>query len=103
MSIDKIIRIIALIAAIVLAFVATGYNALILAVVGLVLGALAVDAENRMLFLVTVIALSVISASLGSIPVVGEHLTNILTNISAVINAAGVVVIVMIIKEKIMK
>jgi len=102
MGIDKIIRIVALLAAVVLAFVATGQNALILAVVGLVLGALAVEADHRKLFLIALIALNVVQASLSSIPVVGVYLTDILGNMSAVANAAGVVVIFMMIKDRIM-
>ncbi|MCF6299606.1 MAG: hypothetical protein L3J52_00550 [Proteobacteria bacterium] len=102
MGIDKIIRIVALLAAVALAFVSTGQNALILAVVGLVLGALAVEADHRKLFLIALIALNVVQASLSSIPVVGVYLTDILGNMSAVANAAGVVVIFMMIKDRIM-
>ena len=97
----KIIRLAALAVAIIAAFVAIPYIALILVVLGLALGFMGVPEERRLLFLVTAVALTSVAGALGPIPVVGEYLTAILTNISAAINAAAVAVIIMIIKDRI--
>lgn len=102
MDIVKIIRIVALAVAVVAAFVAIPYVALILAVLGLAIGFMGVPEDRRLMFLVMAVALSSVAGSLGAIPAVGEHITNILTNVSSVINAGAVAVIVMAIKDRLM-
>lgn len=102
MDIVKIIRIVALAVAVVAAFVAIPYVALILAVLGLAIGFMGVPEDRRLMFLVMAVALSSVAGSLGVIPAVGEHITNILTNVSSVINAGAVAVILMVIKDRLM-
>lgn len=100
MDIVKIIRIVALAVAVVAAFVAIPYIALILAVLGLAVGFMGVPEDRRLMFLVTAVALSSVAGSLGVIPAVGSYITDILTNVSSVINAGAVAVILMAIKDR---
>ena len=100
MDTNKIIRIAALAVAIIAAFVAIPYVALILMVLGLALGFVAVPEERRLIFMVTAVTLASVAGSLGPIPMLGEYLTAILGNLSAVLNAGAVAVILMIIKDR---
>ena len=97
----KIIRLAALAVAVVAAFVAIPYVGLILMVLGLAIGFMGVPDERRVIFMVTAITLASVAGALGDIPMVGEYLTAILTNISSVLNAGAVAVILMIIKDRV--
>jgi energy-coupling factor transporter transmembrane protein EcfT len=102
MSLDKIIWAVAFLAAIVLAFVdISTYDALILAILGLASGYF-VKGDHRKSLLMGAIFLHVGAGALGSIPMAGEHLTNIFNNYGAVLNAAGLLVIVMATIERLM-
>ena len=101
MSAAKIARIIAIVVAIVAAFVTIPYAAAILAVLGLIVGFIGVEEERRLLYFVMAVTLTMVAGALGGIPMFGDYLTAILTNISAVINAGAVAVIVMIIYERV--
>ncbi len=101
MSIARIIWIVSLLAAIVLAFVSTGYDAAILAVLGLVSGWF-VDKEHRLGLLVAAIFLMAGgAAALNGIPEIGKHLTAILTSIGAVLAAAGVTAVLRRLLERV--
>ena len=97
----KIIRIVALALAVIAAFVTIPYVALAFIVLGLAIGFMGVTEDRRILFLVMAGVLTIVADSLNPIPVVGEYLTAILTNASAVLNAGAVAVILMVIKERI--
>ncbi len=102
MSAAKIVRIIAILAAIVAAFVTTiPYTAAILAVLGLIIGFIGVEEERRLLYFVMAVTLTMVAGALGGIPMLGDYLTAILKNISAVINAGAVAVIVTVIYERV--
>lgn len=101
MSAAKIALIIAIIVAIVAVFVTIPYAAAILAVLGLIVGFIGVEEERRLLYFVMAVTLTMVAGALGGIPMVGNYLTDILTNISAVINAGAVAVIVTIIYERV--
>ncbi len=103
MNAVKIIRIVVVVLAIVAALVAIPYSALALVVLGLAMGFMGVEEERRMMYLVTAIALATITGSLGAIPVVGDGLTAILTNLSTAVSAGAVAVITMIIKDRVME
>ena len=103
MSPIKIIRILGLAVAVIAAFVTIPYAALVMVVLGLAAGFMGVEEERRVAFLVTVIALSIVAGSLGPIPAVGEYLTSILTNLSTILNAAAVAVILTLVKERVME
>jgi hypothetical protein len=103
MSLIQIVRIVAVAVAVIGAFVAIPEAGLIMAIIGLVIGAIGVDADRATAFLVSAIALSAVAGSLGSIPVAGEYATSILGNASAIFNAGAVAVIVMGIKDRVME
>ena len=103
MNAVKIIRIVILVLAIVAALVAIPYRTLALVVLGLALGFMGVEEERRMMYLVMAIALATVTGSLGAIPLVGDGLTDILTNLSTAVSAGAVAVIMMIIKDRVME
>ena len=100
MDAKKIVRLVALVVAIVAAFITVPYTALILVILGLINGFIGVPEERRQMYMVTAITLSIVATSLGPIPAIGDYLTAILTNISTAINAGAVAVIAMIIKDR---
>ncbi len=97
----KIIRIAALAVAVIAAFVAIPYAALIMMVLGLAIGFMGVPEERRLIYMVTTVTLASVAGSLGSIPMAGDYLTAILTNLSGILNAGAVAVILMIIKDRV--
>ena len=97
----KIIRIIALIVAVIAAFIEIPYVALAFIVLGLAIGFLGVPEERRLLFMVTAVTLALVADSLGPIPAIGTYLTAFLGNVSAIINAAALAVILVIFKDRI--
>ena len=101
MNFIKIIRLIALVVAIVAAFIEIPYIALAFIILGLANGFMGVPEERRLLFMVTAVTLALVASSLGPIPVVGEYLTAILGNASAIYNAGAIAVILMIVWERI--
>ena len=100
MDTAKIVRIVALVVAVVAAFVEIPQIGLIIAVVGIALGFLTVTEERRLMFLVTAVALAQVAGAFGGIPFVGEGVSNIMGNVSAIVNAAALTVILMIIKDR---
>ena len=94
MDVGKIIRIVAVLAAVVLSFVSIPQGAMIIAVLGLVAGYF-ISEEDSMRFLVAAVALGVCSGALVSIPVLGGYLTAILGSLSALYYAGACTVIVM--------
>jgi len=102
MSPVKIIRIIALAVAIIAVFVTIPYVAPIMVVLGLALGFMGVSSDERVLYLVFAVALAQVSGALGPIPAVGGYISDILANVSTIVNAAAVAVILTMIKERVM-
>lgn len=101
MNVNKIILIVGLVLALVAAFVDVPYAAFALIVLGLVLGFLGIGDFDHVLFLVMAVALATVAGSLGVVPEIGDLLTAILTNVSALISAAAIVVIGKILSTKI--
>ncbi len=101
MSAVNIIRIVALVLAVVGAFVAIPYAAAALVILGLVAGFMGVDEDRRLMVLVMAVALAVVADGLGPIPAVGDYLTAILTNLSGVFDGLAVAVILTAIYERI--
>ncbi len=94
MDAGKIIRIVAVLAAVVLSFVSIPQGPMIIAVLGLVAGYFITE-DDSMRFLVAAVALGVCSGALVSIPVLGGYLTSILGSLSALYYAGACTVIVM--------
>ena len=101
MSPAKIVRIVGVVLAIAVAIVpAIPQGALLLAIVGLVVGYY-VAAENRTnLFLMVIVLGSGAAGAVDAIPGVGPYVTDILGSLTALLAAACVTVIVMIVKER---
>jgi len=97
----KIVRIVALIIAVVAAFVTIPYITLVMVILGLVIGFMGVPEERRLIYMVTAVTLTTVAGSLGSVPAIGEYLTAILTNASTIVNAGAVAVILMIFKDRV--
>lgn len=96
----KIIRIIALLLVIGATFADIPYAALGLAVLGLLNGFLGVPTERRVTYLVTALALAMSVDALDMVPAVGGFLTSLFANLSAVLNAGVLAVMVMIVKDR---
>ena len=92
MSIARIVWIVALLAAIVLSFVDMAQAGMVLAILGLVGGYFS-DAEHRLGLIVAAIFLAGGAAAWGSIPGVGEYLTAIFKNYSAVLSAGALMAV----------
>jgi len=95
---NRIILGLAVLVAIVLAFagdVLAGQGTLILVVLGLVYGAMAVDAEDAVAFLVLAVAVGGASSMdvLGSIPGIGSQLDGIVDGLASVLSAGVVTVL----------
>jgi len=103
MDTAKIVRIVAIVVALAAAFVPdipyVGWS-LIIVIAGIALGFLAVTEDNRLLFLVTAVALAQVAGAFGAIPVAGEYISSIMGNLSSIINAAALTVILVIIKDR---
>jgi len=94
MDLGKIIRIVAVLAAVVLGLVAVPQAAMVIAVLGLV-GGYFIEEEYASRYLIGAIALGVSQGALASIPAVGGYLTAILGSLSALFYAGAVTVVVM--------
>lgn len=102
MSLAKIVWAVSLLAAIVLTFVSTGQNGLILAVLGLASGWFC-SSDDRRGVLIAAIFLAVAgkAAYLSGIPSVGAHLDAILKTLGMVFGAAGAMIVVRTLVERI--
>ena len=96
----KIVRLVAVLFAVLAALVAIPESAVIIALLGLVAGYF-VEEERRLPFLVTALALALAHGALGDIPAVGSYLTDILGSLSSLFNAAVCTVIVVTTIERV--
>ena len=92
MDASKIIRLVAVLVAILAAFVSIPSSAAVIAVLGLV-GGYYVEEDRATAFLVTALALGVVNGALGDVWVIGAHLSAILGSLSSLLNAAACTVI----------
>jgi hypothetical protein len=109
MDLAKIVRLVAVLFAVVAALVDIPQSALIIAVLGLVVGwfveeerrTLFMLLERRTLFMLFVLTLALAQGALSPIPQLGSYLTDILGSLSALANAGAVTVITMMTIERI--
>ena len=99
MSANNIVRILGLLAAVIAAFTAYPYAATVIAILGLV-GGYFVAAGDRTAFLVLAVALAAVHGAIDGIPGVGMHVTSILGQVSSLVSAGAVTVIVVHIYEE---
>lgn len=94
MEIGKIIRLVAVIVAVVAGLVTIPMSGLIIVVLGLVAGYFIED--SRVVYvLVATLVLNVAAGGAGEIPVVGAYLTGIFESLSDLFNAGALTVITM--------
>jgi hypothetical protein len=105
MSPLKVVRLLALAIAVIGAFVAIPEAALVMILIGVALGFLSdqADKDNRTFFLIFAIALASMSGAVDALPVIGGYVTAILGNLSDIVSAAAVAVILMVIKDRVME
>jgi len=99
MSPANIVRILGLLAAVIAAFTAYPYAATVIAILGLV-GGYYVGAGDRTSFLVLAVALAAVHGAIDGIPGVGMYVTSILGQVSGLVSAGAVTVIVVHIYEE---
>ena len=99
MSINNIVRILGLLAAVIAAFTAYPYAATVIAILGLV-GGYYVGAGDRTAYLVLAVALAAVHGAIDGIPGVGMYVTSILGQVSSLVSAGAVTVIVVHIYEE---
>ena len=94
MGVDKIVKLVGVIVAIVAAFVAIPYSAVIVALLGIA-GAWFIADDDRMRFLVAAIALNMAQGGLDAIPAVGPILTTALGGLNGLLLAAAATVVIL--------
>ncbi|MCZ6716105.1 MAG: hypothetical protein O6946_03460 [Gammaproteobacteria bacterium] len=94
MDLAKIVRLVAVLFAVVAGLVAIPQSAFIIAVLGLVVGWF-VEEDRRLVYMVFALTLALVQGALSPIPAVGGYLTDMLASLSALANAGAVTVIVM--------
>ncbi len=94
MGVDKIVKLVGVIVAVVAAFVAIPFSAVIVALLGIA-GAWFIADDDRQRFLVAVIALTLVQGGLDAIPTVGPFITTALGGLNGLLLAAGATVIVL--------
>ena len=94
MDTGKIVRLVAVLAAVVAGLVTIPQSALIIAVLGLVAGYF-IEQERVTYLLVATLVLNVANGALGPIPFVGEYLTDIFGSLSSLFNAGALTAITM--------
>jgi hypothetical protein len=99
MDLGKIVRIVALVVAVVAGVVAIPQSAVIIAVLGLV-GGYFVEEDRRVPVMVMTLTLALVHGALDPIPGVGGYLTAILGSVSSLLNAGACTVIVMQIVDR---
>jgi len=102
MDTNRILSIVSVAVAVIAVFVALEYWALILLVLGLVIGFLnpEKDSLQRMAYLVAAVGLPMVANNLDAIPTVGTQLHSIIDNIAAVIAGVAIANFVMAVWDR---
>ena len=101
MDLAKIIRIVAVLVAVVAGLgVAIPSGAVIIAVLGAVAGYF-VEEDRRTTVMITAVTLAMVNGALGSVPAIGGYLDGVLGSLSALYNAGACTVIVVALIERV--
>ncbi len=100
MDLAKIVRLVAVLFAVVAGLVAIPQSAAIIAVLGLVAGWF-VEEDRRINYMLATLTLALVHGALGPIPAIGGYLTDVLGSLSALLNAGACTVIVMAIYDRV--
>jgi len=103
MSLAKIIWLVSALAAVLFAFINTGFDATILALLGLASGWFLAHDHRRGVIVAAIFLMMGGAGSLGGITGIGGHLTAILSSLGAVFGAASVMAILRTLVERIFK
>ena len=99
MDLAKIVRLVAVLFAVVAGLVAIPQAAVIIAILGLA-GGWFVEEDRRGPYMLTTLTLALVHGALSPIPGIGGYLTDILGSLSALLNAGACMVIVMVIVDR---
>jgi len=99
MDLAKIVRLVAVLFAVVAGLVAIPQAAVIIAILGLA-GGWFVEEDRRGPYMLTTLTLALVHGALGPIPAIGGYLTDVLGSLSALLNAGACMVIVMAIVDR---
>lgn len=99
MDLSKIVRLVAVLFAVVAGLVAIPQSAVIIAILGLA-GGWFVEEDRRGPYMLTTLTLALVHGALGPIPAIGGYLTDILGSLSALLNAGACMVITMAIVDR---
>jgi len=94
MDISRIVRIVAVLFAVVAGVVAIPQSAVVIAIMGLVAGYF-VPEDRRVPYMIMALTLALAHGALGPIPAIGNYLTDILASVSSLLNAGACTVIIM--------
>lgn len=94
MGVDKIVKLVGVIVAIVVAFVEFQFSAALVALLGIA-GGWFIAEDDRSRFLIAAVALSVAHGGLGAIPAVGEYISTALGGLNTLFLAGAATVIVL--------
>jgi len=94
MGVDKIVKLVGVLVAIVAAFVAIPYSDLVVVLLGIA-GAWYIAEDDRSRFLIAAVALTFAQGGLDAIPTVGPILTTALGGLNGLFLAAAATVIVL--------
>ncbi len=100
MDLAKIVRLVAVLFAVVAGVVAIPQSAVIIALLGLVAGWF-VEEDRRINYMLATLTLALVHGALGPIPAIGGYLTDVLGSLSALLNAGACTVIVMAIYDRV--
>jgi len=94
MGVDKIVKLVGVVVAIVAAFVPFNFDGAIVALLGIA-GAWFIAEDDRSRFLIAAVALNVAQGALYEINVIGPHITTALGGLNGLFLAAAATVIVL--------
>ena len=100
MDLAKIVRLVAVLFAVVAGLVAIPQSAVVIAVLGIVAGWF-VEEDRRINYMLATLTLALVHGALGPIPAIGSYLTDVLGSLSALLNAGACTVIVMAIYDRV--
>ena len=103
MSVLKILRLLGIAVALIAAFVAVPEAVLILTVLGLVVGVMGdmEDNSNRVYWLIVAMAMATVSGAASPLPVIGGPISDIMGNMSTLMNAVALGLLMNAMKERI--
>lgn len=104
MGVLKILRLLGMAVALIAAFVAVPEAVLILTIIGLVVGVIddMEDNSNRVYWLIVAMALTTVSGAASPLPFIGGPISDIMGNMSTLMNALALGILINAMKERIL-